>query len=162
VAAATAAGATVRRLTAPPGEPIAAGHALPAMLRAMSDPPTACGLANDHLGCGALLGAQAAGIAVPEELALIGFGDFELAAHLAPGLTTLAPPRREIGQRTAALLLAASTEGADAPRVKLDCPLVVRGSTDRSARRTSPAAPPRAPSLAPAGGRTTMPAPLAE
>ena len=144
-----AAGAALWRLSAPVGEPIAAGREVLATLRAGpgdvgADPdpdpvrPTACAFANDHLGCGALLAAQAAGVAVPGELALMGFGDFELAAHLAPGLTTMAPPRRQIGERTAALLLA-HLEHADradradpvvpAQRLKLDCPLLQRGST---------------------------------
>lgn len=128
-AAVQAAGAQVIRLAAPEGEPITAGREVIAPLWARADRPTACAFANDHLGCGALLGAQAAGIAVPGQLALTGFGDFELAAHLAPGLTTLAPPRREIGERTAALLLEQLDHAGAARRVKLDCPLVVRGST---------------------------------
>lgn len=129
VAAVEAAGATALRLAAPEGEPITAGRDVIAPLWSRPDRPTACAFANDHLGCGALLGAQAAGIAVPQQLALVGFGDFELAAHLAPGLTTLAPPRREIGERTAELLLAHLDHEAPLQRVKLDCPLVVRGSS---------------------------------
>lgn len=129
-----AAGAGLLRLAAPAGEPIAAGREVPALLRAGVDgdsasPPTACAFANDHLACGALLAAQAAGISVPGELALLGFGDFELAAHLGPGLTTMAPPRREIGERTAALLLAHLDHAAPAQRLKLECPLLQRGST---------------------------------
>ena len=131
VAAAEAAGAQVTRLSAPPGEPIAAGRAVVGTIVVLQPRPSACAFANDHLGCGALLGAQAAGIAVPRDLALIGFGDFELAAHLAPGLTTLAPPRREIGERAADLLLAQLNRAGPVQRVKLDCPLVVRGSTRR-------------------------------
>ena len=119
------------RLTAPAGEPIAAGRELVAVLRALPLAPTACAFANDHLGCGALLAAQAAGVAVPGDLALVGFGDFELAAVLAPGLTTLAPPRREIGERTAALLIQQLSAPGAARRVKVDCPLTVRGSTVR-------------------------------
>lgn len=129
VAAAAAAGATVQRLTAPTGDPIVAGRGLPAQLVAQQRPPTACALANDHLGCGALLGALAAGIAVPGRLALIGFGDFDLAAHVGPGLTTLAPPRREIGERTAQVLIHQLRAAGPAPREKVDCALVVRGST---------------------------------
>jgi LacI family gluconate utilization system Gnt-I transcriptional repressor len=128
VAAALAAGAEVLRLTAPPGEPISAGRAVPGLLREVAHPSSACALANDHLACGALLGAQALGLRVPEDLALVGFGDFELAAHLAPGLTTLAPPRREIGERAAALLLAEPDPAAAPKRVVVDCPLVLRGS----------------------------------
>ncbi|MCP5284689.1 MAG: LacI family DNA-binding transcriptional regulator [Burkholderiaceae bacterium] len=129
VTAAQAAGAEVLRLTAPAGEPISAGRAVPGLLREAANPPTACALANDHLACGALLGAQALGLRVPDDLALLGFGDFELAAHLAPGLTTLAPPRREIGERAAALLLAEPGHGAAPRRVVVDCPLVQRGSS---------------------------------
>jgi LacI family transcriptional regulator, gluconate utilization system Gnt-I transcriptional repressor len=131
VAAAQAAGAQVTRVTAPPGEPISAGREVVAPLWQGEQRPSACALANDHLGCGALLGAQAMGLRVPDDLALVGFGDFELAAHLAPGLTTLAPPRREIGERTAALLLTEAGPGELAPRVALACPLVVRGSSCR-------------------------------
>ncbi len=129
VAAAQAAGAAVRRLGAPEGEPIAAGRAVIDALWQAGDRPDGCALANDHLASGALLGAQAADIAVPGQLALVGFGDFELAAHLAPGLTTLAPPRREIGERTAALLLAPRGDGEPSRRVALGCPLVQRGSS---------------------------------
>jgi LacI family gluconate utilization system Gnt-I transcriptional repressor len=132
VAAAEAAGVPVQRLAAPPGEPISAGREVVAQLQA-----TAAAFANDHLGCGALLGAQAAGLRVPQDLALIGFGDFELAAHLAPGLTTLAPPRREIGAQAAAMLLAQLEGAAPVQRLKLDCPLVVRGSTQAVQSRWS-------------------------
>jgi len=128
-AAVLAAGAALRRLPAPAGEPIAAGREMIGAWGALTPRPTACAFANDHLACGALLGAQAAGVAVPHELALIGFGDFELAAHLAPGLTTLAPPRREIGEHAATLLLAQLDGAAPVQRVKLACPLVIRGST---------------------------------
>ena len=89
--------------------------------------PDACAAANDHLGCGALLGAQALGLRVPQDLALTGFGDFELAAHLTPGLTTLAPPRQEIGERTAELVLTADDEAP--ARIRVTCPLVIRGSS---------------------------------
>ena len=48
---------------------------------------------------------------------------------MAPGLATMAPPRQEIGARTAELLLAQLHRAAPVQRLKLDCPLVVRGST---------------------------------
>lgn len=122
-------GADWLRLTAPAGEPISAGRSAPGLLREAANPPTACALANDHLACGALLGAQALGLRVPDDLALLGFGDSELAAHLAPGLTTMAPPRREIGERAAALLLAEPGLGAAPQRVVVDGPLVPRGGS---------------------------------
>ncbi|MEO7244968.1 MAG: LacI family DNA-binding transcriptional regulator [Rubrivivax sp.] len=130
VAAAHAAGATVARMPAPDGEPITGGREVLAKLLALASRPSAVAFANDHLACGALLGAQAAGIAVPQTLALIGFGDFELATHVGRGLTTLAPPRRAIGERTAELLLEQIDAAAGVVRrVRLDCRLVVRGSS---------------------------------
>lgn len=127
LAEAEAAGVEAWRVTAPAGEPITAGREVVASLWATtSRRPDACACANDHLGCGALLGAQALGLHVPRDLALTGFGDFELAAHLAPGLTTLAPPRRAIGEATADLLLSTT---ADRPRIRVDCPLIARGSS---------------------------------
>jgi LacI family gluconate utilization system Gnt-I transcriptional repressor len=127
VAAAAAAGADVWRITAPTGEPIAAGREVVGLLWADAGRrPDACACANDHLGCGVLLGAQSLGLRVPQDLALTGFGDFEMAPHLGPGLTTLAPPRRAIGEATADLLLS-PTVGR--PRIRVDCPLIVRGSS---------------------------------
>ncbi len=128
LAAAQAAGAKAWRVTASAGEPIAGGREVVGTLWAdASARPDACACANDHLGCGALLGAQALGLRVPEDLAIAGFGDFELATHLTPGLTTLAPPRQQIGERTAELVLGV---GAAAKAcIRLPCPLVIRGST---------------------------------
>lgn len=128
LAAAQAAGALAWRVTPPAGEPIAGGREVLARLWAQaSSRPDACACANDHLGCGALLAAQGLGLKVPQDLAIAGFGDFELAAHLPPGLTTMAPPRQEIGERTADLVL---TAGGDATAcVRLACPLVIRGSS---------------------------------
>ena len=44
---------------------------------------------SDLLALGVMTEAQAAGIAVPERLAVVGFGDLEFAADLHPALTTV-------------------------------------------------------------------------
>jgi LacI family gluconate utilization system Gnt-I transcriptional repressor len=61
--------------------------------------------ANDALATAALRAAADAGIDVPGRLAVIGFGDFDVAAHTRPALTTVRIPGREIGRRAAAALL---------------------------------------------------------
>ncbi|MGU7775711.1 LacI family DNA-binding transcriptional regulator [Burkholderia sp. MR1-5-21] len=53
--------------------------------------------ANDNLAFGALLAAPRAGIRVPEQCAIVGFGDYPMAEMLMPSLTTVRPPAREMG-----------------------------------------------------------------
>jgi len=60
---------------------------------------------SDVLASGALLESVRLGIDVPGKLAITGFGDFELARHLNPSLTTVAVPSAEIGRQAGRLLL---------------------------------------------------------
>ncbi|WP_235919378.1 LacI family DNA-binding transcriptional regulator [Aureimonas psammosilenae] len=60
---------------------------------------------SDVIAAGALLAAGRQGIAVPGEIAITGFGDFELARHLNPALTTVAVPAATIGREAGRLLL---------------------------------------------------------
>ena len=129
-AAARQAGAQVQRLVAPAGEPMDAGRALLPQLLAVSPPLVACAMANDHLACGALLAAQTLGVEVPGRIALMGFGDFPLARQLRPALTTMAPPRREIGRQAARRVIAAIRDDQPARGgLALACPLIVRDSS---------------------------------
>jgi LacI family gluconate utilization system Gnt-I transcriptional repressor len=60
---------------------------------------------SDVFAAGALQACVRRGIDVPGTLALAGFGDFELARHLVPSLTTVAVPGTLIGELGAELLL---------------------------------------------------------
>lgn len=92
--------------TAEPGDAFDSGRrALHDLLRPGAAPVTAAAFANDHLACGALLQARDLGVAVPGRLALVGFGDFPMGRQLSPGLTTVHPPRYEIGVEAARVLL---------------------------------------------------------
>ena len=61
--------------------------------------------ASDIFATGVLMEAQSRGIAVPGRLAVTGFGDFELSAHIRPSLTTIQTPNEQIGRRAGELLL---------------------------------------------------------
>ena len=61
--------------------------------------------ASDVFAAGAILEAQKHGIDVPGRLAITGFGDFDIAPHLSPPLTTVAVPSRAIGTHAGELLL---------------------------------------------------------
>ena len=131
VAAARRRRVPARRVTAPAGEAIGAGRqALAALLRADGQPKVrAAAFANDHLACGALLEARSRGLAVPRDLALLGFGDFSLGRQLDPLLSTVHTPRFEIGQAAARALLRALSSGGSAPDERLPWTLLCRGSS---------------------------------
>ena len=98
-------------------------------LMSVPTPPTAIICGNDVLAFGALLEAQRMGLAVPDQLSIVGFDDLELAAHLQPALTTVRVPAEEMWRCAADRLLAA-LQGADLPReTQIDVALVVRGSS---------------------------------
>ncbi|OYR19375.1 bacterial regulatory, lacI family protein [Brucella thiophenivorans] len=81
------------------------GVDLLALVRAQYPEADAIMFSSDILASGALLETQRRGINVPEQLAITGFGDFELSQHLVPPLTTVAVPSARIGRQAAKLLL---------------------------------------------------------
>ncbi|EGH18008.1 LacI family transcriptional regulator, partial [Pseudomonas savastanoi pv. glycinea str. race 4] len=47
--------------------------------------------ANDNLAAGALLASQRAGLHIPKDCAVMGFGDYAFAEMMLPSLTTIKP-----------------------------------------------------------------------
>ena len=86
--------ARVRVLNMPRLEPMAAGRAVLQQLRAEAAMPRAMAFASDFPAAGAWLAAQDAGIAVPAQLAMLGFGDYPIASQLGAGLSTVSVDRR--------------------------------------------------------------------
>lgn len=96
----------------------------------LPDPPAAVFAVNNLITVGVLQALERAGLRVPEDMALIGFDDFELAAALHPRLTLVRQPAAELGRRAAELLMD-RLEGHDPGRprrVVLKTELVVRES----------------------------------
>lgn len=60
---------------------------------------------NDMLAVGALMACRDHGIAVPQDLSIIGFDDIPLARYVTPPLTTICQPRRDLGSRAMHMLL---------------------------------------------------------
>lgn len=52
---------------------------------------------NDMVAVGALLACREDGVAVPDDLSIIGFDDIELARYVHPALTSVAQPKRQMG-----------------------------------------------------------------
>ncbi|AFJ46349.1 LacI family DNA-binding transcriptional regulator [Shimwellia blattae] len=61
---------------------------------------------SDELACGALYECQRRYIKVPDDLAIVGFGDSDVSRVCQPPLTTIAVPHRQIGIDAARALLA--------------------------------------------------------
>ncbi len=100
-------------------------------LLALRNPPTAVVAVNDVAAIGAYDAVEQLGLAVPKDLAVIGYNDVPLAARLRPGLTTIRVPAVEFGRESARLLLEQLATGTmSSKRIVLPPQLVVRGSTD--------------------------------
>ena len=85
---------------------------------------------GDQLAIGLLLACRRQGVAVPEQLAIIGVGDSDLAALVTPALTTVRIPRYELGHTAGTLLLERfSGAGAGSRVVDVGFELVMREST---------------------------------
>ncbi|MBB4301048.1 LacI family gluconate utilization system Gnt-I transcriptional repressor [Rhodobium orientis] len=68
--------------------------------------PIAVFCSSDTVAQGVLVEAQARGLASPEDVAIVGFGDQNFAAFTYPALTTVKIDRVTIGERSAEALLA--------------------------------------------------------
>ena len=60
---------------------------------------------NDLIALGALFECQRRGIAVPHDIAVVGFGDLDFSASCIPSLTTIRPSGDLIGREVARLIL---------------------------------------------------------
>ncbi|CDG85725.1 alanine racemase [Janthinobacterium agaricidamnosum NBRC 102515 = DSM 9628] len=108
----------------------AAGARAVLEIMAQPDPPTAIFAVSDTLAIGVLNGLRQLGKRVPEDVAVIGFDDIAIAAHIDPGLSTIAQPMRALGETAARLLLQRLADPtAVVPGVLLEHQLVLRGST---------------------------------
>jgi len=92
--------------------------------------PDAVFCVNDPLAVGLVLACHRAGVRVPDDLAIAGVGDSDLAAMVTPAVTTVRIPRYELGQTAGAMLLErlAGTRPAQSV-VDLGFQLIVRQST---------------------------------
>jgi LacI family transcriptional regulator/LacI family repressor for deo operon, udp, cdd, tsx, nupC, and nupG len=102
-------------------------RALAEALLRRPDRPTAVFAASDTQAVGVLQAAQALGLHVPEDVAVIGFDDIEIADPL--GLSTVRQPLRESGARGADLLLGAIAGGAPPTQPLAPLEVVARRTT---------------------------------
>jgi DNA-binding LacI/PurR family transcriptional regulator len=93
--------------------------------------PSAIVARNDFTAIGVLRAAHELGLAVPDEIAVVGFDNIPLSNFAIPPLTTVAQPIVEQGRRAARFLIDRIERTYEGSRreVCLDCQLIVREST---------------------------------
>jgi len=108
---------------------IEAGRKAADRLLALPRPPTAIFGAADLFAIGAMRAAKERGLRIPEDIAVAGYNDIELAALVDPPLTTARAPAYEMGVAAMTMLRQLMNgERAGPSRVTLDTPLIVRRS----------------------------------
>ncbi|WAA67880.1 LacI family DNA-binding transcriptional regulator [Microbacterium oxydans] len=90
--------------------------------------PDAIFVASDLMARGALTALRAAGVRVPEDIALVGFDDSSVALTTDPPLTTMRQPMYAQGEAMAGVLLARLAGEDPARTTILPTELVVRAS----------------------------------
>ncbi|WP_077037661.1 LacI family DNA-binding transcriptional regulator [Pelomonas sp. KK5] len=91
-------------------------------------------VSNDLPALGVLQAAAEMGLAVPQQLSVIGITDIQLAHQVRPALTTVAVPSEEAAQQAVEMIMQLmKDEGAPAPLLRETAQprLVVRASTGR-------------------------------
>ncbi|UCH11054.1 MAG: substrate-binding domain-containing protein, partial [Fidelibacterota bacterium] len=86
---------------------------------------------DDKLAIGAIKALLEEGIQIPEEVAVVGYDDIEIAEFMYPSLTTVRQPTYQIGQTATRILLdkLESKEELDLQQVILKPELIVRDTT---------------------------------
>ncbi|MFT4160342.1 LacI family DNA-binding transcriptional regulator [Shinella sp.] len=111
--------------------PISMREGANAMARLLAEYPDteAVICVSDLSAFGALTECQRRGVAVPERIAIGGFGDYEIGGISVPALTTINAGAREIGERTGRLILDLIDGRPDITHITIEPELIVRGSS---------------------------------
>ena len=93
-----------------------------------ASPPTAIFTFNDRMAVGAYDAIRLRGLSIPGDISVVGFDDEDIAGYLVPPLTTMALPHEEMARWAVGALLDEQLPAIARRKLKLDCPLVPRGS----------------------------------
>jgi LacI family transcriptional regulator len=92
--------------------------------------PTAVVCSCDLIALGVLHAIRSSGLAVPRDISVVGFDDIAMACHSNPALTTISPPKHEMGTLAVDLFFPRDSAASRInDYVMLESPLVIREST---------------------------------
>jgi LacI family transcriptional regulator, gluconate utilization system Gnt-I transcriptional repressor len=104
------------------------GDAIRQMLRQFPDTDVAV-CVSDLPAFGAIMECRRMGLAVPRDIAIAGFGDYEIASVSEPGITTVNVDSYGIGAKAAEQMLAMLENRGSATVIKTHYHVLLRGST---------------------------------
>ncbi|MFD1942523.1 LacI family DNA-binding transcriptional regulator [Paradevosia shaoguanensis] len=113
------------------------GRELTAKLLELDNPPTAIFCFNDRMAIGAYDAVRAKGLRVPDDISIVGFDDEDLASYAQPPLSTVILPHDEMARWAVGALLDRRAGDTSARKIKMECPLVPRGSIAPPAKTRS-------------------------
>lgn len=93
--------------------------------------PTAIFAGNDEMAIGAYTAARNAGLSIPKDLSIVGFDDTPMADRIAPGLTTVRLPIREMGREAADGILRLVNGVSNKVNASFQPEIIIRDSTAR-------------------------------
>ncbi len=109
-----------------------AGYKATKKLLALAHRPSAIFCQNDRTAIGCYEALKEAGLAIPDDISVVGYDDEEISRHLHPQLTTSILPHRAMGRWAVEQLELLDAAGPGRhPITKLECPLVERASVAR-------------------------------
>lgn len=96
--------------------------------------PTAVIASNDLLAVTVMASLRRMGIAVPDDISVVGFDGIDFTRHLSPALTTIIQPSRTMGVLAASMVLDIATGHRQPEHIRVDAS-VFRGETIAPPRR---------------------------
>ena len=99
-------------------------------LFAMEDKPDCVFCSSDTYAAAAIRAAHRSGLSVPQDVAIVGFDNTDVAMMTDPPITSVNQPRRTIGATACSMILTLiNKEPLPSSKVFIDTELVLRSST---------------------------------
>ena len=104
----------------------------------MKDRPTAIFAANDYMALGAIYTIQDSGLKVPDDIAVVGCDDRDIASFSKPTITTICPPSYEMGKIAARLIIDRLEKQVEiTDPIKIQGKLIIRESCGAGQKESS-------------------------
>ncbi|CNI22837.1 transcriptional repressor RbsR [Yersinia aldovae] len=98
-------------------------------LLALPEPPEAVFTSNDAMAVGVYQALYQAGLSIPQDMAVIGYDDIEIAQYMTPPLTTIHQPKDSLGELAIDTLIHRLNNPEAEPQILVLTPeLMARGS----------------------------------